>query len=364
MPAPDVETAAAGQRRRQATELVGDEPAPASDVRLVGRPRAQTLIHVITLGHLVGCRDMSILAIDAGTTGVTALVVTPEGTIAAKGYQEFRQHFPQPGWVEHSPEEIWQATLEATRDCLEAWDGSPGDLERHRHHQPARDGAALGPRDAGLAAPRDRVAGPAYGRHLPADARGGPRGAGHRADRPAAGPLLLRHQAGLAGRERAEHLGAGRGGSLRDRHRRLLPDRPDDPRHLARHRRLQRLPHAALRPRGGRRGPRSCATCSACRWTRCPRSCPTGASSPRTDPKSFLDLELPDRRHRRRPAVGAVRPDLLRRRRLQVHLRHRLVHPHQHRDRGGALRRRPALHGGLAVPGRRARPTPSRARSS
>ncbi len=40
---------------------------------------------------------MSILAIDAGTTGVTALVVTPEGTIAAKGYQEFRQHFPQAG---------------------------------------------------------------------------------------------------------------------------------------------------------------------------------------------------------------------------------------------------------------------------
>ncbi|HET8604718.1 MAG TPA: glycerol kinase GlpK [Marmoricola sp.] len=64
---------------------------------------------------------MSILAIDAGTTGVTALVVTPEGTIAAKGYQEFAQHFPRPGWVEHSPEEIWQATLEATRECLKAW---------------------------------------------------------------------------------------------------------------------------------------------------------------------------------------------------------------------------------------------------
>jgi glycerol kinase len=58
---------------------------------------------------------MSVLAIDAGTTGVTAVVVTPEGTIAAKGYQEFAQHFPRPGWVEHSPEEIWQATLEATR---------------------------------------------------------------------------------------------------------------------------------------------------------------------------------------------------------------------------------------------------------
>jgi glycerol kinase len=71
---------------------------------------------------------MSILAIDAGTTGVTALVVTSDGLIAARGYQEFRQHFPKPGWVEHSPEEIWQATLEATRDCLRDWDGSPGEL--------------------------------------------------------------------------------------------------------------------------------------------------------------------------------------------------------------------------------------------
>src|SRR3954469_24873431 len=67
---------------------------------------------------------MSVLAIDAGTTGVTALVVTPGGTIAAKGYQEFAQHFPRPGWVEHSPEEIWQATLEATRAVLKEYDAS------------------------------------------------------------------------------------------------------------------------------------------------------------------------------------------------------------------------------------------------
>ena len=68
---------------------------------------------------------MSVLAIDAGTTGVTALVVTTEGTIAAKGYQEFGQHFPRPGWVEHSPEEIWQATIEAAREAVEAYDGPP-----------------------------------------------------------------------------------------------------------------------------------------------------------------------------------------------------------------------------------------------
>src|SRR4051812_11442687 len=66
---------------------------------------------------------MTVLAIDAGTTGVTALVVTAEGTVAARGYQEFAQHFPRPGWVEHSPEEIWQATLQAVREALAAHDG-------------------------------------------------------------------------------------------------------------------------------------------------------------------------------------------------------------------------------------------------
>jgi len=68
---------------------------------------------------------MSVLAIDAGTTGVTAVIVSAEGTIAAKGYQEFAQHFPEPGWVEHSPEEIWQATIEATRHALASYAGPP-----------------------------------------------------------------------------------------------------------------------------------------------------------------------------------------------------------------------------------------------
>ncbi len=64
----------------------------------------------------------AILAIDAGTTGVTALVVSESGAIVARGYQEFAQHFPKPGWVEHAPEEIWQATLEAVRAALHGFD--------------------------------------------------------------------------------------------------------------------------------------------------------------------------------------------------------------------------------------------------
>src|SRR6516225_10316459 len=66
---------------------------------------------------------MSVLAIDAGTTGVTALVVAPEGTVTSRGYQEFQQYYPQPGWVEHLPEDIWQAALAA---CGRALDGAPG----------------------------------------------------------------------------------------------------------------------------------------------------------------------------------------------------------------------------------------------
>lgn len=61
-----------------------------------------------------------ILAIDAGTTGVTALAIRQDGSRAAHGYQEFPQHFPQPSWVEHDLEEIWQATLSAVKQALDA----------------------------------------------------------------------------------------------------------------------------------------------------------------------------------------------------------------------------------------------------
>jgi len=51
-----------------------------------------------------------ILAIDQGTTGSTALVFDGEGGIVGRGYAEFRQHFPKPGWVEHDADEIWETT--------------------------------------------------------------------------------------------------------------------------------------------------------------------------------------------------------------------------------------------------------------
>ena len=62
---------------------------------------------------------MSVLALDAGTTGVTALIVSADAQIIARGYSEFPQHFPTEGWVEHEPKEIWEATLTAVRGALE-----------------------------------------------------------------------------------------------------------------------------------------------------------------------------------------------------------------------------------------------------
>ena len=61
---------------------------------------------------------MAVLSIDAGTTGVTALVVDAHARVLAQGYSEFAQHFPADGWVEHEPGEIWAATLAAVRDAL------------------------------------------------------------------------------------------------------------------------------------------------------------------------------------------------------------------------------------------------------
>ncbi len=62
----------------------------------------------------------AILALDQGTTGSTALVIAADGRILGRGYSEFTQHFPRPGWVEHDPEEIVRVTLGVARSAMEA----------------------------------------------------------------------------------------------------------------------------------------------------------------------------------------------------------------------------------------------------
>jgi glycerol kinase len=87
-----------------------------------------------------------VVAIDAGTTGIRSRAVHADGRPGTSAYQEFTQHFPRPGWVEHDAEEIWaavRATLEQVvtevgatevaaigitnqRETVVAWDRSTG----------------------------------------------------------------------------------------------------------------------------------------------------------------------------------------------------------------------------------------------
>ena len=59
-----------------------------------------------------------LLALDQGTSGSTALVIDVEGVVRARGYAELPQHYPEPGWVEHDPEDIWATMAEAAAVAL------------------------------------------------------------------------------------------------------------------------------------------------------------------------------------------------------------------------------------------------------
>lgn len=58
-----------------------------------------------------------ILALDQGTTGSTALVISPEGQVIGRGYREIPQYFPHPGEVEHDAEDLFRCTIEAGRQA-------------------------------------------------------------------------------------------------------------------------------------------------------------------------------------------------------------------------------------------------------
>jgi glycerol kinase len=59
-----------------------------------------------------------VLALDQGTTSSRAIVFDEGGGVLALAQHEFTQSFPQPGWVEHDPREIWESQLRAGREAL------------------------------------------------------------------------------------------------------------------------------------------------------------------------------------------------------------------------------------------------------
>ena len=60
-----------------------------------------------------------VLAIDQGTTSTRAILFGEDRAVVATGQEEFRQHFPRSGWVEHDPSDLWSTTAATCREAME-----------------------------------------------------------------------------------------------------------------------------------------------------------------------------------------------------------------------------------------------------
>ena len=69
-----------------------------------------------------------LLALDQGTTSSRAIMFSLDGKIVSVAQQEFEQHFPNDGWVEHDAEEIWQSQLETAREAISQASTAPGEI--------------------------------------------------------------------------------------------------------------------------------------------------------------------------------------------------------------------------------------------
>ncbi len=69
-----------------------------------------------------------VLALDQGTTGSTALILDADATVVGRGYEEFPQHYPRPGWVEHDPADLWEVSARVAGVALHAAGLAASDL--------------------------------------------------------------------------------------------------------------------------------------------------------------------------------------------------------------------------------------------
>ena len=269
-----------------------------------------------------------------------------------------------PGWVEHDADDI--------RDAVRRHAGRAGRAlrrhadRRHRHHQPARDGRGVGPRAPASRSHRALVwqdrrtrARPATRSATPAMSRWcGPRPGS--CSTPTSPPRSSGGscQPRAASSRRPTDLAVGTVDCW------VLWNLTGGRRRRARHRRVERVAHAALRHHHavvGRRTRELFGVSAA--FGALPEIRPTPASSA-APWRHGVPAGIPDRRDRRRPAGGAVRPGLFHAGDDQEHLRHRQLRAHERRRRRARARSRdcspPSPGSWPTAPS----PTPSRARSS
>ncbi len=227
-----------------------------------------------------------VLAIDQGTTSSRAIVFDADLRLVASAQEEFPQHFPQSGWVEHDPDDIWSSVAGTCRGAIERAGLKPADI------------AAIGitnQRETTLVWERD--SGRPLGRAIVwQDRRTAPlcaelRAAGHEAMITERTGLLLDPY--FSGTKLKWLLDAHPGARERARRGELLFGTVDS--YLiwkltggvgACHRRHQRGADAALQHPAGCLGPRDLRGCSTCRWRCCPRCATAPPSSAAPAPTS------------------------------------------------------------------------------
>ena len=202
----------------------------------------------------------------------------------------------------------------------------PGDIAAHRHHEPARDHGALGPQDGRAAPPRDRLAGPAHGapsaRSCSADgaeAHGARSAPASCSTRTSPAPSSRGCSTTCTARGARAERGELAFGTIDTLARLQAHGRP-----AARHRRDQRLAHAALQHPHAATGTTSCCGSCACRAACCPRCAASSEvyGDGRASPGSPASRSRASRATSRPRSSGrrASSPA------CQEHLRHRLLH--------------------------------------
>ena len=78
-----------------------------------------------------------VMALDAGTTSNRCILFNEKGEICSMAQKEFRQFFPNPGWVEHDANEIWSSMLGVSVEAMNMIGAAASDIRSDRYHKPA-----------------------------------------------------------------------------------------------------------------------------------------------------------------------------------------------------------------------------------
>ena len=112
-----------------------------------------------------------LLALDQGTSSSRSIIFDAEGQIVAMAQQELTQIFPQPGWVEHNPMEIWRAQLATAQQVLAKAGLKASDMRALGITNQRETTVVWGPQNRPTHPQRHRLARPARRSHLRAAAR-------------------------------------------------------------------------------------------------------------------------------------------------------------------------------------------------